>query len=117
MSKLNRKLNYSLRAIVAFIAISALLASSLFAQIVEPSQGRNKSAGSNKSAAPSGRLALATPESVGMSSGRLAQIDAAVLKAIEARQTPGAIVLVARKGRIVYRKAFGERALQPAREL
>ena len=51
-----------------------------------------------------------------MSSSRLAQIDAAVLKAIEARQTPGAVVLVARKGRVVYRKAFGDRAVQPARE-
>ena len=63
-----------------------------------------------------GRLTPATPESVGMSADRLAQIDAAMLQAIEARQTPGAVVLVARKGRTVYRKAFGDRAVQPARE-
>ena len=58
----------------------------------------------------------ATPESVGMSAERLARIDEAVLASIERKETPGAVVLVGRKGRIVYRKAFGDRAITPKRE-
>jgi uncharacterized protein YbbC (DUF1343 family)/CubicO group peptidase (beta-lactamase class C family) len=57
-----------------------------------------------------------TPESVGMSGERLARIDEAVLASIERKETPGAVVLVGRKGRIVYRKAFGDRAVAPKRE-
>ena len=62
------------------------------------------------------RLAEATPESVGMSSERLAKIDDAVRESIARKETPGAVVLVARKGRVVYRKAFGDRAVEPQRE-
>lgn len=51
-----------------------------------------------------------------MSGERLAKIDEAVLASIERKETPGAVVLVARKGRIVYRKAFGDRAIEPKRE-
>jgi uncharacterized protein YbbC (DUF1343 family)/CubicO group peptidase (beta-lactamase class C family) len=61
-------------------------------------------------------LTPATPESVGMSSERLAKIDEAVLESIARKDTPGAVVLVARKGRVVYRKAFGDRAIEPKRE-
>jgi uncharacterized protein YbbC (DUF1343 family)/CubicO group peptidase (beta-lactamase class C family) len=66
--------------------------------------------------AASPKLTTATPESVGMSSERLAKIDEAVLESIARKETPGAVVLVARKGRIVYRKAFGDRAIEPKRE-
>jgi len=61
-------------------------------------------------------LVEATPESVGMSSARLARIDEAVRESIARKETPGAVVLIARKGRIVYRKAFGDRAIEPTRE-
>src|SRR5947207_15785190 len=69
-----------------------------------------------RAAAQPSPLAEATPESVGMSGERLAHIDEAVRGAIERKETPGAVVLVARRGRIVYRKAFGDRALEPKRE-
>jgi CubicO group peptidase (beta-lactamase class C family) len=62
------------------------------------------------------RLAQATPESVGMSSERLARIDEAALTSIERKDTPGAVIIVGRRGRIVYRKAFGDRAILPQRE-
>lgn len=61
-------------------------------------------------------LRTGRPKSVGMSAERLFRIDEAVREAIEQRQTPGAVVLVARRATIVYRKAFGVRALVPQRE-
>ena len=47
---------------------------------------------------------------------RLAVIDAIVKQEIEAGHFYGAVVLVGHDGKIVYRKAFGERAIEPARE-
>jgi CubicO group peptidase (beta-lactamase class C family) len=52
-------------------------------------------------------LPTATPESVGMSSTRLARIDAALEADIAAGRLPGIVVAVARRGKVVYQKAFG----------
>ena len=46
------------------------------------------------------------PESVGMSSKRLAYLDSMLLKAIEQEQIPGAVALIVRNGYIVYEKDF-----------
>jgi CubicO group peptidase (beta-lactamase class C family) len=43
-------------------------------------------------------------------------IDAAVAAAIEAKEVPGAVVLVGEKGAIVFQKAYGFRSLTPERE-
>ena len=51
-----------------------------------------------------------------MSAQRLAEIDNAVADAISKKQLPGAVVLVARNGRVAWRKAYGSRAVEPARE-
>jgi uncharacterized protein YbbC (DUF1343 family)/CubicO group peptidase (beta-lactamase class C family) len=48
--------------------------------------------------------------------GRLARVDRLVEEAIGAGQLPGAVVLVGRGDEIVYQKAFGNRAVVPARE-
>jgi uncharacterized protein YbbC (DUF1343 family)/CubicO group peptidase (beta-lactamase class C family) len=48
--------------------------------------------------------------------GKLNQIDALVEKDIADKKLPGAVVLVGRKGKIVYRKAFGNRSLVPTVE-
>jgi len=48
-----------------------------------------------------------TPESVGMSSARLAIMDKIITEAIERKDFPGAVILVVRKGKTVWRKAFG----------
>lgn len=53
-------------------------------------------------------LSMAEPESVGMSSERLARIDAICKEAVQDGDIPGAVALVARKGKIVYYKAFGQ---------
>lgn len=51
-----------------------------------------------------------------MSARRLADIDAVVAEAISKKQLPGAVVLVAHNGRVAWRKAYGSRAVEPARE-
>ncbi len=58
-------------------------------------------------------LPSVVPESVGMSSQQLAYIDEAVTAEIAKKQLPGAVILVGRQGKIVYHKAFGNRALEP----
>jgi uncharacterized protein YbbC (DUF1343 family)/CubicO group peptidase (beta-lactamase class C family) len=61
-------------------------------------------------------LPVVVPAKVGMSAERLTFIDEAVTGAIARAETPGAVVLVARRGGVVWRKAYGSRALVPARE-
>src|SRR5438270_9070664 len=61
-------------------------------------------------------LPTAQPATVGMSADRLAQIDQVVQQAIERKETPGAVVLVGQRGRVVWRRAYGARAVEPARE-
>ena len=46
----------------------------------------------------------------------LGALDSIVLDAIHDGQIPGAVVLVGHNGQVVYRKAFGNRALEPRRE-
>jgi len=62
------------------------------------------------------QLPLAKPESVAVSSARLAQMDPIVEAEIKEHHLPGAVVLVGRKGRIVWNKSYGFRAVEPARE-
>jgi CubicO group peptidase (beta-lactamase class C family) len=52
-------------------------------------------------------LPTAPPESVGMSSARLSRLDAAIQADIAAGRLPGIVVAVARRGKVVYQKAFG----------
>lgn len=53
------------------------------------------------------RLGFGTPESVGMSSEKLNQIEKLANKAIDGKMTPGMQILVARKGKVIYQKSFG----------
>lgn len=52
-------------------------------------------------------LSKIKPELVGMSSDRLLRIDTMCLEAINNKCIPGVVALVARKGKVVYYKAFG----------
>ena len=62
------------------------------------------------------QLPSARPETVSVSSARLAQMDAAINSEIAEHHLPGAVVLVARKGRVIWQRAYGARAVQPTRE-
>jgi CubicO group peptidase (beta-lactamase class C family) len=63
-----------------------------------------------------GRVA---PESVGMSSEKLAQVDKIVQKLVDEKRLAGALVMVARKDKICYFETFGKMNIeknQPMRE-
>ncbi len=53
------------------------------------------------------------PADVGMSRERLSRIDGAVREAISRKELPGAVVLVGRKGKVVFFRAYGNRSLEP----
>ncbi|MFZ6665948.1 glycoside hydrolase family 3 N-terminal domain-containing protein [Peijinzhouia sedimentorum] len=64
-----------------------------------------------------GRLFYTLPEEAGMDSNTLNKIDEIVKEAIRDRATPGAQVLVARKGAVVYSKNFGYTDYEKKREV
>ena len=57
-------------------------------------------------------LSTAKPEDVGLSSERLNRISATLNAHIEKGVIPGAVALVARKGKIAYFESFGTRDLE-----
>jgi CubicO group peptidase (beta-lactamase class C family) len=85
--------------------LKALLALLLFSHLSVFSCQRND----NNSLSPS------APENVGMSSEHLSLVRGLIQEAIERRDIPGAVVLVARKGKIVMHEAFGESQWIPDR--
>lgn len=58
-------------------------------------------------AAPHGALPLIVPESVGMSTARLREIDRALLEGLSAGGYPGVVALVGRREGVVWRRGFG----------
>ncbi|MGA8311659.1 MAG: serine hydrolase domain-containing protein, partial [Terriglobales bacterium] len=54
--------------------------------------------------------------SASTSAPNLGVLDSIVNDAIHDGQIPGAVLLVWHNGRVIYRKAFGNRALEPRRE-
>lgn len=65
--------------------------------------------GFSLSAAAADPLPRAEPESVGMSSERLARISRTINALVENGRLPGMVVAIARKGKLVYYEAFGWR--------
>jgi uncharacterized protein YbbC (DUF1343 family)/CubicO group peptidase (beta-lactamase class C family) len=61
-------------------------------------------------------LQKTAPTVVGMSPAQLTWIDQMVEAEIGAKQLPGAVVLVGRQGRVVWNRAYGNRALEPVAE-
>lgn len=60
-------------------------------------------------------LPTAAPEKFHLSADTLKRIDDAVEAAIKNGELPGAVVLIVHKGHVVYRKAFGNRSVQPGK--
>lgn len=56
---------------------------------------------------PIERLGFEVPENVGMNSKILTKIDSIATYAIDKKMTPGLQVVVARKGKVIYQKSFG----------
>jgi uncharacterized protein YbbC (DUF1343 family)/CubicO group peptidase (beta-lactamase class C family) len=46
----------------------------------------------------------------------LPTVDAVIEQAIQEKQIPGAVLVIGHDGQVIYRKAYGERALEPRRE-
>ncbi|MDP7019898.1 MAG: DUF1343 domain-containing protein [Pirellulaceae bacterium] len=61
-------------------------------------------------------LVQVDPESVGMNSARLAAIDPIVGEGLRRGRMPGCVVLIGRRGRIVFHKAYGDRQTKPDRQ-
>lgn len=58
---------------------------------------------------PPATLALAKPESVGFSSERLERLHELLQRAVDSRQLPGAVTLLARHGKVIDYRAYGFR--------
>src|SRR5215468_5941950 len=52
----------------------------------------------------------------GISVDHLARMDGIIQASIEKKELPGAVVLVGHRGKVVWRKAYGARAVEPQRE-
>lgn len=53
------------------------------------------------------RLSYSIPEAVGIESATLAQVDSIANEALRIGATPGARIMIARKGKVIYNKSFG----------
>ena len=67
----------------------------------------------NQTPQPDSRKIAAPGATVGVDDPRLAPIAVAAQEEIDAGHTPGVVVLVGHRGRVVYLKAFGQRCLEP----
>ena len=62
------------------------------------------------------QIPRAKPESVSVATARLAEMDSVIAADIAKGKLPGAVVTVGRKGRMVWQKTYGSRAVEPTRE-
>jgi beta-glucosidase-like glycosyl hydrolase/CubicO group peptidase (beta-lactamase class C family) len=63
------------------------------------------------------RLGFTSPENVGMNAAKLQEIEKIAIKAIDEKVAPSIVVLVARKGKVVYHKAFGYQTYEKKKEV
>lgn len=89
----------SRKPLVGAVSLLALL---VFVTPVDAQRGRD-------AAASTPSLARGLPQGVGMSPARLERITSSFRKEVEEKRLPGAVVMVARRGRLVYSNAFGLR--------
>jgi uncharacterized protein YbbC (DUF1343 family) len=63
--------------------------------------------------AAAARLPTASPEEVGMDGDKLTEIDQVVAKGIAAGEMPGCVVLIGRRAKVVFFKAYGNKQIEP----
>ena len=63
------------------------------------------------------RLPQKSPAEQGLNAEKLAEIDQHIADGITAGDLPGCVVLIAHRGAIVWRKAYGQQQVQPTPEL
>ncbi|MEO0339297.1 MAG: glycoside hydrolase family 3 N-terminal domain-containing protein, partial [Bacteroidota bacterium] len=63
------------------------------------------------------RMGYSIPEGQGLNSDTLLKIDQIIQEAIDERATPGAVVLVAKNGHIVFEKAYGHHTYDKRRKV
>src|SRR5688572_1423321 len=78
---------------------------SLVLLLAVPAAEAQRAKGDAPATTPS--LVKGTPQSVGLAGSRLARITATFKKETDEKRLPGAVVMVARKGKLVYAEAFG----------
>ena len=91
---------------------------------VFPSSGRlpvsahpDYPAGSGLDLQALGRLGYSIPEREGFDRSMLARVDTMMQHGLDSLMFPGAQVLIARHGQVVYHKAFGKHTYQGTREV
>ena len=70
-----------------------------------------EAAGRTSCVKPERTILVGFSQSVGMNSRALLRVDDAIRKTIKDGKIPGAVCIIGHKGKIVYRKAFGQRAM------
>ncbi len=89
----------------------------VFAAAVMPAAGPGIAKVARVIGSPAKDLAVAAPETVGMSATRLGHIRRLTEKHIAEKRIPGASALIARRGRIVYQEAFGMADIEAGRPM
>lgn len=103
---MSRKMPRMAKSRTKFISIY-VLGSTLFALCVAGAGNAQKA--TQKTSAPSAR-------SRSVNDPRLTELDSVMQAAIEKDEIPGGVLLVSHDGRVVWRKAYGSRAILPNRE-
>jgi beta-glucosidase-like glycosyl hydrolase/CubicO group peptidase (beta-lactamase class C family) len=83
-----------------------------FTGTIPVSAGELAAAGTGASTASPIRLAYGEPEDVGLDRDTLNEMEGIIRRAIRSKAMPGCQVLVARKGKIVWHKAYGHHTYQ-----
>jgi uncharacterized protein YbbC (DUF1343 family)/CubicO group peptidase (beta-lactamase class C family) len=105
-----RKSIFSLRVLHLFVAVIVAVAAS---SAVSARQGSAPSG-----SGPGSRSAVSRPAAPGraVNDPRLADVDSVIEQSIAKDEIPGGVLLVGSHGRMVWRKAYGSRAILPKRE-
>src|SRR5690348_10061841 len=83
---------------------------------IEQAQRAQKQKPSASARSNSTSSASTTPPRIIVDSSLESTVDAIVQEAIDNHQVPGAVVVVGHDGRVILRKAYGMRSLEPTRE-